>query len=59
MAANNNNENNSLHIQRNCGGVPGLYLIRDFLTVQEEEDLVAAIDGDPWITNNKARRTQV
>lgn len=28
--------------------IPGLYLVHDFVTAKEEEELLAAVDGRPW-----------
>lgn len=51
--------NNTVNFQRNCGGVPGLYLLRNFLTEDEESQLIGAIDREHWTGTNKSRRTQV
>ena len=40
--------------------VPGLYILRDALSPQEEAMLLDLIDADPWIPNRDGlRRVQV
>ncbi|CAN0880218.1 Alkylated DNA repair protein ALKBH8 homolog [Linum grandiflorum] len=34
--------------------IPGLYLLHDFVSVEEEQELLAAVDGRPW--NNLSKR---
>ncbi|CAI0410308.1 unnamed protein product [Linum tenue] len=34
--------------------IPGLYLLHDFVTVEEEQELLAAVDSRPW--NNLSKR---
>ncbi|CAN1143962.1 Alkylated DNA repair protein ALKBH8 homolog [Linum perenne] len=34
--------------------IPGLYLLHDFVSVEEEKELLAAVDGRPW--NNLSKR---
>jgi hypothetical protein len=35
--------------------IPGLYLLHDFITEQEEQQLLAAIDQQPWLQLSKRR----
>nr|AKM76732.1 RNA-binding (RRM/RBD/RNP motifs) family protein [Monsonia marlothii] len=35
--------------------IPGLYLLLDFVTPQEEQELLAAVDARPWISLAKRR----
>ncbi|KAI4312941.1 hypothetical protein MLD38_037726 [Melastoma candidum] len=35
--------------------IPGLYLLRDFVTCAEEEELLAAVDARPWNSLSKRR----
>ncbi|KAI4312937.1 hypothetical protein MLD38_037722 [Melastoma candidum] len=35
--------------------IPGLYLLRDFVTCAEEEELLAAVDARPWDSLSKRR----
>ncbi|KAG6782609.1 hypothetical protein POTOM_012019 [Populus tomentosa] len=35
--------------------IPGLYLVHDFLSPQEEKELLAAVDERPWISLSKRR----
>ncbi|XP_040987342.1 alkylated DNA repair protein ALKBH8 homolog isoform X3 [Juglans microcarpa x Juglans regia] len=35
--------------------IPGLYLLQDFVTIKEEEELLAAIDARPWKSLSKRR----
>ncbi|XP_042505276.1 alkylated DNA repair protein ALKBH8 homolog isoform X1 [Macadamia integrifolia] len=36
-------------------GIPGIYLLHDFVTTEEEEELLAAVDGRPWKSLSKRR----
>lgn len=38
--------------------IPGLTYLKDFLTVDEEQALLAEVDNKPWDGENKSRRTQ-
>lgn len=38
--------------------IPGLIYLPEFLTIQEEQDILAAVDGAAWDGDNKSRRTQ-
>uniref|UniRef100_A0A5B7ARV6 RRM domain-containing protein n=1 Tax=Davidia involucrata TaxID=16924 RepID=A0A5B7ARV6_DAVIN len=35
--------------------IPGIYLLHDFVTAKEEEELLAAVDGRPWKSLAKRR----
>lgn len=36
-------------------GIPGLFLLHDFITEQEEQQLLACIDSQPWLQLSKRR----
>lgn len=38
--------------------IPGLTYLKDFISEDEEQALLAEIDGGPWDGDNKSRRTQ-
>lgn len=38
--------------------VPGLYLVKDFITENEEENLIRLLDSKPWLTVLKRRVQQ-
>lgn len=38
--------------------IPGLTYLKDFLTMDEEQALLAEVDSQPWDGDNRSRRTQ-
>ncbi len=48
-------DNNDMEIAKKPG-VPGLFLVTNFLGIQEEVDLLAAIEKEPWKSNRSGTR---
>lgn len=43
----------------NCFHLPGVYVVPDFLTFDEEQIIVDSIDSGPWEHSQSGRRKQV
>lgn len=51
----NNNDSISVSLVSSELAIPGIYLVHDFITSQEEQELLAAVDCRPWKNLSKRR----